>query len=60
MKPALVGLFPGVVDYGKLSFVTKAMLQAKGVPEGDFRNLPAVKSWAAGVGPALAGAPPRT
>jgi menaquinone-dependent protoporphyrinogen oxidase len=53
VKPVAVGLFPGVVDFSKLSFFTSAMLQAKGIEEGDYRNLPAVKRWASEAGPGL-------
>lgn len=47
MQPENTGLFAGAVDFGKLSFVLRSMLKAKGVPEGDFRNWPSVKAWAA-------------
>lgn len=53
IKPAAVGLFPGVVDFSKLSFVNRSVLEAKGITEGDFRNWPAVKDWASDVGSAL-------
>lgn len=53
LTPAAVGLFPGAVDYGKLSFMHRSILEAKGVPEGDYRDLPAVRAWASQVGPAL-------
>jgi menaquinone-dependent protoporphyrinogen oxidase len=53
IEPVGIGLFPGAVDYGKLSFLFSAILKAKGVQEGDFRNWPAVKAWAAGLRPAL-------
>jgi menaquinone-dependent protoporphyrinogen oxidase len=53
---AAVGLFPGVLDFSKLSFVHQAYFKAKGVPEGDYRNLPAVKGWASDVGPAFVAA----
>jgi menaquinone-dependent protoporphyrinogen oxidase len=57
--PAAVGLFPGVVDFSKLSFVYQSILKAKGVSEGDYRNFAAVKGWASNVGPALVAAQPR-
>ncbi|MDA8124866.1 MAG: flavodoxin domain-containing protein [Deltaproteobacteria bacterium] len=53
IQPAGIGIFPGAVDYSKLSFLFKTVLKAKGTPEGDFRNWPAVKAWAAGLRPAL-------
>lgn len=51
VKPVAVGLFPGVVDYSKLGFMHRTILSAKGVTEGDYRNLPAVKTWASDMGP---------
>jgi menaquinone-dependent protoporphyrinogen oxidase len=59
IKPTAVGLFPGVVDFGKLSFVNKSVLEAKGISEGDYRNWPAVKGWVSDVGPSLVAAQPR-
>lgn len=58
IRPAAVGLFPGMVDFGKLSFINKSVLESKGITEGDYRNLPAVKGWASEVGPMLAAAQP--
>jgi len=57
--PAAVGLFPGVLDFSKLSFVNQSVFKAKGVSEGDYRNLAAEKGWASNVGPALVAAQPR-
>lgn len=54
LTPAAVGLFPGAVDFSKLSFMHKTILEAKGVVEGDYRNLPAAHAWASGLGPAFA------
>jgi len=51
IQPVAVGLFPGAVNFGKLSFVDKTVLKAKGVSEGDYRDWPAVKAWASAVGP---------
>jgi menaquinone-dependent protoporphyrinogen oxidase len=53
IQPVAVGLFPGALDLGKLSLVDKMFFQAKGTPEGDYRDWPAVKSWASAVGPML-------
>ena len=53
IQPVAVGLFPGAVDFGKLSFVDKTILKAKGVSEGDYRDWSAVKAWASAVGPML-------
>ena len=51
IQPVAVGLFPGAVDFSKLSFVDKTILKAKGVSEGDYRDWSAVKAWASAVGP---------
>ncbi len=59
ITPVAVGLFPGVVDFSKLSFMNKTVLEAKGISEGDYRNLPAVKGWASEVAPAFMAAQPR-
>ena len=55
IQPVDIGLFPGAVDFGKLSLVYKSILKAKGIPEGDFRNWTSVRTWAAGIRPALLG-----
>jgi len=59
IRPAAVGLFPGVLDFSKLSFVNQSIFKAKGVSEGDYRNLAAEKGWASNLGPALVAAQPR-
>jgi len=51
IQPVAVGLFPGAINFGKLSFVEKMFFEAKGVSEGDYRDWPAVKTWASAVGP---------
>ena len=51
IHPVAVGLFPGAINFSKLSFVDKTRLKAKGATEGDFRDWPAVKTWASAVGP---------
>ena len=57
VKPVVMGLFAGVLDYGKLSFVVrmvmKSKMKKKGVPEGDHRNWDAIRAWAKGLGPKL-------
>jgi len=53
IQPVAVGLFPGALDFGKLSFVEKTVLKAKGASEGDYRDWPSVKAWASTVGPML-------
>jgi menaquinone-dependent protoporphyrinogen oxidase len=55
VKPVDIGLFAGAVDYKKLSFAYSLILKVKGAPEGDFRNWEAIRTWAAGVRPALDG-----
>jgi menaquinone-dependent protoporphyrinogen oxidase len=55
IQPVDIGLFAGAVDFGKLSFAYKSILKAKGVPEGDFRNWASIRSWAAGIRPAILG-----
>ena len=53
VRPIDSGLFAGTLDYGKLNVVVrmvmKSKMQAKGVPEGDFRNWNAITSWAKGL-----------
>ena len=53
IQPIAVGLFPGALDFGKLSFVEKTVLKAKGASEGDYRDWPSVKAWVSTVGPML-------
>jgi menaquinone-dependent protoporphyrinogen oxidase len=57
IQPVDIGLFAGAVDFSKLSFVNKSILKAKGVTEGDFRNWPSIRTWAAGIRPALLNGP---
>jgi menaquinone-dependent protoporphyrinogen oxidase len=56
IRPAAVGLFPGVLDFSKLSFMHQSLFKVKGVPEGDYRDLAAVKGWASDVGSAFVAA----
>ncbi len=53
VKPLDIGLFAGAVDYAKLSLAYGLILKVKGAPEGDFRNWEAIRTWAAGLRPAL-------
>lgn len=55
VEPIDTGLFAGVVDFSKLSFMDKSMLKMKGVSEGDFRNWAAIKKWAIDIVPMLLG-----
>jgi menaquinone-dependent protoporphyrinogen oxidase len=53
VRPVAIGLFPGAVNYDKMSFPMKTVLKMKGTPEGDFRNWAAVKKWSADTGSML-------
>lgn len=57
VTPVDTGLFAGVLDYDKLSFmvrmVMKVKMKDKGVVEGDYRDWPSIRSWACGVAPRL-------
>jgi hypothetical protein len=55
IEPVSTGLFAGVVDFSKLSFMDKSMLKIKGASEGDFRNWAAIKKWATDIAPMLLG-----
>jgi len=60
VRPVDIGLFAGVLDYSKLSFIVrlvmKSKMKKKGVPEGDHRDWNAIRSWAEGLRPTLLGA----
>lgn len=45
LRPATVGLFAGVVDSSKLSFVERQLLKATKKPEGDFRKWDDIHGW---------------
>ena len=53
IRPVDSGFFAGVLDYGKMNvlvrMVMKSKMQARGVPEGDYRNWNAITSWAKGL-----------
>jgi menaquinone-dependent protoporphyrinogen oxidase len=53
IEPVDTGLFAGVVDFSKLSFMDKSMLKVRGASEGDFRNWVAIKKWATDIAPML-------
>lgn len=53
VKPVDRGLFAGATDFRKLSFVHRSILKAKGIPEGDFRNWEAIRTWTLKVRPEL-------
>jgi hypothetical protein len=44
--PAAEGYFSGKVDPNSLSFIENISLQAKGVPQGDFRDWDKITNWA--------------
>ncbi|MBN1848069.1 MAG: flavodoxin domain-containing protein [Deltaproteobacteria bacterium] len=50
VQPVDMGLFCGVLDYSKLSFMYRTVMKSKmkkqGVPEGDFRDWNAIRAWA--------------
>ena len=55
VKPVDIGLFAGVLDYGKLPFhirmVMKLKMSSQGVSEGDYRDWKAIRHWAEGLRP---------
>ncbi len=53
IEPVDIGLFAGVIDFSKLSFIDKSVLKVRGASEGDFRNWAAIKKWATDVAPML-------
>jgi menaquinone-dependent protoporphyrinogen oxidase len=59
VKPVEIGLFAGALDYSKLNLVYRTVMKSKmkkqGVPEGDFRDWDAIRSWAEGLHPNLLG-----
>ena len=50
VKPVSVGRFAGVLDYSKLSFIYRTVMKRNmkkwGIPEGDYRDWNAIRSWA--------------
>ncbi|MCJ7433406.1 MAG: twin-arginine translocation signal domain-containing protein [Anaerolineales bacterium] len=53
LEPASLGLFAGKMDYSKLSFLDRQIAKMVKVPEGDFRNWDAIRSWAREIQPLL-------
>jgi len=55
IKPVDIGLFAGVLNYGKLPFhirmVMKIKMSSKGVSEGDYRDWEAISRWSEGLRP---------
>jgi menaquinone-dependent protoporphyrinogen oxidase len=50
VMPVGIGRFAGVLDFSKMSFLTRFMLKTittvAGVREGDYRDWDAIRSWA--------------
>ena len=46
IKPVDIGTFAGALDYNKLSWINKKILESKGSPEGDFRDWNDIRAWA--------------
>lgn len=50
IKPVDMGFFSGALDYSKLGFVYRTVMKSKmkkqSIPEGDFRDWGAIRSWA--------------
>jgi menaquinone-dependent protoporphyrinogen oxidase len=53
VKPVDMGFFPGALDYSKLNLMYRTVMKykmgKKGVPEGDFRDWTAIRTWAEGL-----------
>lgn len=58
VKPVGLGLFAGVLDYGKYNFavrmVMKRKMRAKGVKEGDYRDWDRIAAWTRTLQPSFA------
>jgi menaquinone-dependent protoporphyrinogen oxidase len=46
LEPVRVGLFAGKMDYSRLSFGERFIIQRMKVPEGDHRDWEAIRAWA--------------
>ncbi|RJR30302.1 MAG: hypothetical protein C4576_33850 [Desulfobacteraceae bacterium] len=61
VKPVDLACFAGALDYSKMGFIYRAVMkskmEAKGIPEGDYRNWNAIVAWTESVLPLLTGAP---
>ena len=57
VKPVDRGLFPGVLNYGKMSFIIRMVMKSKmkdrGISEGDYRDWNMIRSWAENAAPKL-------
>jgi menaquinone-dependent protoporphyrinogen oxidase len=52
-EPVSMGLFAGKMDYSKLGAITRFIIKAMKITEGDFRNWDAIKAWAEQLWPLL-------
>lgn len=57
IDPVDVGMFAGAMEYRRLPFLPRLMLSRMKVPEGDFRDWPAIRAWAAALAPRLVPTP---
>lgn len=46
VQPEYEGMFAGVIDPAKMTLVERMMMKVMKVPQGDFRNWPAIENWA--------------
>jgi menaquinone-dependent protoporphyrinogen oxidase len=57
VQPVDLGGFAGVLDYSKMNFMVRMIMQSKmkdkGVAEGDYRDWNAIRAWAEGLGTPL-------
>jgi len=53
VKPMDMGLFSGALDYSKMNLMYRTIMKSKmgkkGVPEGDYRDWTAIRTWAEGL-----------
>lgn len=47
VKPVDIGLFGGILERKKLKLIWRILSLFIGFPEGDFRDFPAIRAWAA-------------
>jgi menaquinone-dependent protoporphyrinogen oxidase len=57
VHPKDLGCFAGALNYGKMNIIYRTVMKSKmekrGIPEGDYRNWEAIRTWAKGLGPSL-------
>lgn len=49
IKPVAEGLFAGVMNFKKLSWIFRTMMKVMKLEEGDFRDSKAIRDWTAGL-----------